>query len=486
MGYMGKLFCKGLILIGLLCFGKTGLAQPSYHTYQDQVFSFDGSFAFDQENNVLQSSQVGGLTFLVPDIDAEALSPPIAISSKSASDYTALAAELALAGEGDFSLSIQFGNPTSNDWLPFQELTRCQPYGDSLGQWRSDLLFAPDGFSHYRFLIRLPSPTGSTTLAIDELRMHKIRIDGLPQPDTITVELQGTPAACEGCLPSFHPREAWGAPDPDSQRHTCAQPLYAPVSHMIVQHSATENMSSNWGAVMLALWNYDVEVLGSCDLTYNWYIDPEGGIYEGRGGGYTVVGDYFCGNEVGTVGICLLGTYENVSPSNEALHSLRRLLAWQACAADLDPMASKHLLAGPLPDPIPVISSLSAGCADECEPAMLAQKLPQIRQDVQQRLSNPNACLVSLTETPEGMTPFTLYPNPSQGAVHIRMESARPQAADVAVLDVQGRIIHFQQIQLTVGRQDIPLNLPNCTAGLYYVRVKTSTMQQTSLLQMAK
>jgi len=486
MGYMGKHHTKGLILIGLVCAWLNSWGQVPFHTYEDRVFTFDGSYPFQQADNVIQDEQLGGLTFLTPGIDAQALSNPIPLSSKSPSDHTALAGELAFSGQGEFMLSIQFGNPSTNVWLDAQELRRCQPYGDELGQWRSDLVFVPDGMTHYRFLIRIPAPNSGTSLAISHLVWHKVKINGLPQPDTVSTILQGTPQACEGCLPEYYPREAWGAPDPDSQRHTCSQPLYAPISHMIVQHSATDNTYSNWAAVMLALWNYDVEVLGGCDLAYNWYIDPLGRVYEGRGGGYEVVGDYFCGNEVGTVGICMLGTYETQEPTGEALQSLRRLLAWQACAAEIDPMANKQLITGPLSGPIPVISTLSVGCQDVSQPFQIAQELPGLRSYVEQKLADPGACLVSISETPGQVLPFTLYPNPTQGQVIIRMQADKPQLAEQTLLDVQGRVLMRSTFRLTAGRQEIPLDLSQWATGLYYVRVKTAEMQQTSLLHIAK
>ncbi|MEZ4907434.1 MAG: hypothetical protein R2771_07300 [Saprospiraceae bacterium] len=41
-------------------------------------------------------------------------------------------------------------------------------------------------------------------------------------------------------------------------------------------------------------------------------IDPNGVIYEGRGGGDNVMGAHMCGHNYNTMGICALGTYSNI------------------------------------------------------------------------------------------------------------------------------------------------------------------------------
>jgi hypothetical protein len=66
---------------------------------------------------------------------------------------------------------------------------------------------------------------------------------------------------------------------------------------------------------------------GFGDIAYHFVIDPNGKIYEGRP--YSAVGetktDY---NPDGHLLICLLGDFEKQTPSDEALESLSRLVAW--------------------------------------------------------------------------------------------------------------------------------------------------------------
>jgi peptidoglycan hydrolase-like amidase len=84
------------------------------------------------------------------------------------------------------------------------------------------------------------------------------------------------------------------------------------------------------------------------DIGYHYIIDYWGNIYEGRYGGNGVRGahtyyDKKCDNfNVGTVGILLMGNYEN-SQLPEIMHkSLARLIAWLSYTNSLDPTDLVH------------------------------------------------------------------------------------------------------------------------------------------------
>lgn len=131
-------------------------------------------------------------------------------------------------------------------------------------------------------------------------------------------------------------RVEWGCPDGQGSRGT---PEYSKVTHAVVHHTAGANSVPDWAAEVLNIWYYHVMTNGWIDIGYNYLIDPNGIIYEGRAGGDGVVGAHFSCRNKNTVGIALLGTYSTMTPTAHALASLERLLG-DICRRDaIDPTA---------------------------------------------------------------------------------------------------------------------------------------------------
>jgi len=131
-------------------------------------------------------------------------------------------------------------------------------------------------------------------------------------------------------------RIEWGCPDGEALRGT---PEYSKVTHAVVHHTATSNSVPDWAAEVLNIWYYHVFTNGWMDIGYNYLIDPNGVIYEGRAGGDGVIGAHFSCRNSNTVGIALLGTYSAVTPTPEALASLERLLGDLCRRNGIDPRA---------------------------------------------------------------------------------------------------------------------------------------------------
>ncbi|MEK7137227.1 MAG: peptidoglycan recognition family protein, partial [Patescibacteria group bacterium] len=62
------------------------------------------------------------------------------------------------------------------------------------------------------------------------------------------------------------------------------------------------------------------------DIGYNFVVDPDGRIYEGRAGGPYVVGAHTMCNNVNTIGIALMGNFQGAEPPDAQLQGLRLLL----------------------------------------------------------------------------------------------------------------------------------------------------------------
>lgn len=118
---------------------------------------------------------------------------------------------------------------------------------------------------------------------------------------------------------------------------------YHPVSHLIVHHTVSNNASSDWAAVVRAIWNFHTYSRGWGDIGYNYLVDPNGVIYEGHYGGDDVVGTHASGANKGSMAVALLGTFTRadesppgIRPPDPMLNSAADLLAWKADQRDIN------------------------------------------------------------------------------------------------------------------------------------------------------
>ncbi|AXT56227.1 N-acetylmuramoyl-L-alanine amidase [Aquimarina sp. MMG015] len=136
-------------------------------------------------------------------------------------------------------------------------------------------------------------------------------------------------AACS--KPSVVSRSQWGARPPRSSFPTTN------VTHLIVHHEFGSNSSSDWAARVRSVQNFHMNSNGWSDIGYNFLIDPNGVIYEGRAGGDSAVGAHFCGRNRNTMGVCMLGNYSSATPKVATQNSLKDLLAWKATKENINP-----------------------------------------------------------------------------------------------------------------------------------------------------
>lgn len=115
---------------------------------------------------------------------------------------------------------------------------------------------------------------------------------------------------------------------------------YHPVSHLIIHHTVSNNASTDWPAVVRAIWNFHTYSRGWGDIGYNYLVDPNGVIYEGHNGGDDVIGTHASGANKGSMAVALLGTFTAYSPGirppQAMLNSAADLLAWKADQRDIN------------------------------------------------------------------------------------------------------------------------------------------------------
>ncbi|HKQ77114.1 MAG TPA: N-acetylmuramoyl-L-alanine amidase [Blastocatellia bacterium] len=189
-------------------------------------------------------------------------------------------------------------------------------------------------------------------------------------------------------------RTEWGCPDGQITTHGSLS--HTTVTHLITHHTAmgSETPGSDWPAVVRSIWDFHVFERGWADIGYNYLIDPNGVIYEGRSGGDNVVGAHFSGVNAGTMGVALLGDFNDGAPTTEALNSLKKILAWKCDQRDLDPTGRSLHLASQLE--MNTISGHRDGPgATECPGNSFYPMLPEIGAEVRNLLSSEGLLAVA-------------------------------------------------------------------------------------------
>jgi len=217
--------------------------------------------------------------------------------------------------------------------------------------------------------------------------------------------------ACTCPMPNFVERADWGASFQLNGDIHIPPATYTQVTHLIVHHSAGSNNSSNWKGVVAAIFDFHVNANGWQDVGYNWLIDPNGVIYEGRGGGDNVRGAHMCGFNNNTMGICVLGNFVNAEPSEKALESLTKLMSWKSCKEGFAPDGSSNILS--YSGHMNHISGHKDGCGPnhtQCPGDQLYAKLNLLIQSSTDFIQDSCETIIN---TKEHESPsFTISPNP--------------------------------------------------------------------------
>ena len=108
------------------------------------------------------------------------------------------------------------------------------------------------------------------------------------------------------------------------------------IKFLVVHHTATVGNLDNPRQAIRNIQQYHAVTRGWGDIGYNYIIDQQGNIYEGRDGGKSVIGGHTTQINKVSVGVALLGNYQEVEPSEAALQSLTKLLSSLAKEYNLD------------------------------------------------------------------------------------------------------------------------------------------------------
>jgi len=288
---------------------------------------------------------------------------------------------------------------TWSEWIDVIAIEEDVIYAN--GYFNGPLIFIPQiegTHTFVQFSITLDRPTLDVKAEICNLTFFLIDTSNGPSMEDIIKTQQEIDEASideNGSInttpkPPVISRTAWGCPE--GQNSPSNPPQYAAVHHIIIHHTATPNYDTNWASRVRSIWEYHVYNLGWGDIGYNFLVDPNGNVYEGRAGGDDVIGIHAGGYNTGTMGVSLLGCFDSSceaswgdnNPKQTAINAVTSLIAWKVDQRGLDPYAQvEH---NGLIYPV-IAGHRDVYSSDVCPGENLYNKLGLIRENVARSLS---------------------------------------------------------------------------------------------------
>lgn len=232
-------------------------------------------------------------------------------------------------------------NQAWTDWQRIDEEDIIMPQ-DAMTQTYASTISVPQSDRTHRFVqsrITLHTGNSNRTPVFHEMTYTFIDAGVTPKVPKAQAMIQGTPSDVP--KPPLVSRNDWGAPEGESSPRWT--PKYRRVTHIIIHHTATPNNDTDWAARVRAVWYYHANTRGWGDIGYNYVVDPNGVIYEGRSGGDDVEAGHAYPFNTGSMGVGMLGNFMTVAPTNAAQSALSDLIAWKVNQRGIDPMGSASL-----------------------------------------------------------------------------------------------------------------------------------------------
>ena len=220
-----------------------------------------------------------------------------------------------------------------------------------------------------------------------------------PQVDLGDAELTRA-ARLDWPAPPIVTRAQWGA---NEALRKSGRYYNTPIRKLIVHHTGTPNDITDYPGLARGIFADELNN-GYIDIAYNWLIDPNGRIYEGRWArdypvGFVHTGELDLRNVMGahalhyntdTIGIGLMGDYSNVAPTTAMIDALVTLMTWKCARWGLDPVGAApyvNSLGARVPN-LPNICGHRDTYATACPGATVEAMLPSLRQRVRARLAD--------------------------------------------------------------------------------------------------
>ncbi len=194
--------------------------------------------------------------------------------------------------------------------------------------WAAPYLTSPSNFAQYR--VRLIPSDGGAYPVIEEVEL------GCVDTSTPAQFMNVGGNTIDGWIIS---RAGWGANEDlrFSNGSEKWKPAYEETERVIVHHTATGDGGGDPAAVIRAIYYYHAVTLGWGDIGYNYLVDNNGNVYEGRHGGPGVTGAHTFGYNSGTIGVAVVGNFEHTRSGDPVINAVANVI--NELAPHLDPVA---------------------------------------------------------------------------------------------------------------------------------------------------
>ncbi|WP_408898696.1 N-acetylmuramoyl-L-alanine amidase [Nocardioides sp. R1-1] len=215
--------------------------------------------------------------------------------------------------------------------------------------------------------------------------------DPADSADPADREVAGRPR--RSLRPKIRGRRAWGA----KERWATGRPKRVrTVEQVHVHHTATGNdyRRRDVPRILRAIYRYHTRSLGWSDVGYNFFVDRFGRIWAGRRDpDREIRGAHTLGFNHTSVGIAVLGSYDQTAPTARVLAGVAKVAAWKLRKYHRDPLATTVVTSrgsDRYPAGTAVVLPVIDGHRDTndtaCPGQYLYEALPQIRLRTARRI----------------------------------------------------------------------------------------------------
>jgi hypothetical protein len=273
--------------------------------------------------------------------------------------------------------------------------------------------------------------------------------------------------------PSMVLGKTWrkGLPDPvgTRERHD--------VKHCIVHHAASSNTNHDYVNVVRNIFLLHTQTNGWDDIGYNYIIAQNGSIFEGRehqdiDSSDNIKGAHFCGKNTNTLGLCLLGNYQDMSPSQPTIESLTHLLTWKCFLDDISSM-------GESPHPSQVSPKLAHvaghrdGCATACPGDSMYPLLPELRNVID---SLVKICLpLKQNDVVPRISTLAWFQEKESNNIVVKLD-VKNHVSQVTLMDVAGQLIREKQM----AKSEKEIRFKNLPQGVYILTTTSPNKMMSS------
>lgn len=247
------------------------------------------------------------------------------------------------------SVQIEVRTKNGRAWSPWKEIeSDDDERKDGTTQILQQALVLSSAISQMQYRINLTGSPEQPSAVVDLSKIDLATINSSSGPKFTSKKsrlfgfLKSKSAQAAAGGPRVISRAEWGSPEGNASPRW--QPEYRALGRAIIHHTVTTDTPDS-GAAMRAIWQFHANSKGWGDIGYNYVVDKQGNIFQGRAFDPTtanalkadVVGGHAEGNNYGTTGIAMLGDYSNTRPPDITIENVSNVVGYKLAPYNVAP-----------------------------------------------------------------------------------------------------------------------------------------------------